>query len=278
MKKVLLTLIIATIALMATACTRVPPGEVGVKVYLNGGSKGVSQEVLGTGRYWIGFNEDLYLFPIFQQNYVWTKDSAEGSPTDESITFQTSDGMSMGADIGITYNIPQENVGKVFQKYRKGVNELTDIVLRNMVRDAFVKYASAYTAEEAYSTKKSALLDSVKARVIANAGKDGVVVNDIYYIGSMTLPKQILDALNNKIKAIQDAQRIENEVRSAKAEAEKAVAVAEGQALAMEAVARGNRALAASITPTLLELKRIEKWNGQLPQVQGGSGTFVTLK
>jgi regulator of protease activity HflC (stomatin/prohibitin superfamily) len=106
----------------------------------------------------------------------------------------------------------------------------------------------------------------------------GVVVNDIYYIGSMTLPKQILDALNNKIKAIQDAQRIENEVRSAKAEAEKAVAVAEGQALAMEAVARGNRALAASITPTLIELKRIEKWNGQLPQVQGGSGTFVTLK
>lgn len=278
MKKVLLTLIIATIALMATACTRVPPGEVGVKVYLNGGSKGVDQEVLGAGRYWIGFNEDLYLFPIFQQNYVWTKDSAEGSPTDESITFQTSDGMSMGADIGITYNIPPENVGKVFQKYRKGVNELTDVVLRNMVRDAFVKYASAYTAEEAYSTKKSALLDSVKTRVIANAGKDGVVVNDIYYIGSMTLPKQILDALNNKIKAIQDAQRIENEVRSAKAEAEKAVAVAEGQALAMEAVARGNRALAASITPTLIELKRIEKWNGQLPQVQGGSGTFVTLK
>ncbi len=278
MKKVLLTLIIATIALMATACTRVPPGEVGVKVYLNGGSKGVDQEVLGAGRYWIGFNEDLYLFPIFQQNYVWTKDSAEGSPTDESITFQTSDGMSMGADIGITYNIPPENVGKVFQKYRKGVNELTDVVLRNMVRDAFVKYASAYTAEEAYSTKKSALLDSVKTRVIANAGKDGVVVNDIYYIGSMTLPKQILDALNNKIKAIQDAQRIENEVRSAKAEAEKTVAIAEGKALAMEAEARGNRALAASITPTLIELKRIEKWNGQLPQVQGGSGTFVTLK
>ena len=278
MKKVLLTLIIATIALMATACTRVPPGEVGVKVYLNGGSKGVDQEVLGAGRYWIGFNEDLYLFPIFQQNYVWTKDSTEGSPTDESITFQTSDGMSMGADIGITYNIPPENVGKVFQKYRKGVDELTDVVLRNMVRDAFVKYASAYTAEEAYSTKKSALLDSVKTRVITNAGKDGVVVNDIYYIGSMTLPKQILEALNSKIKAIQDAQRIENEVRSAKAEAEKTVAVAEGKALAMEAEARGNKALAASITPTLIELKRIEKWNGQLPQVQGGSGTFVTLK
>ena len=278
MKKVLLTLIIATIALMATACTRVPPGEVGVKVYLNGGSKGVSQEVLGTGRYWIGFNEDLYLFPIFQQNHNWTKSATESSPTDESITFQTSDGMSMGADIGITYNIPAENVGSVFQKYRKGVDELTNVVLRNMVRDAFVHYASSYTAEEAYSTKKAALLDSVKVRVMKSAGKDGIVVSDIYYIGSMTLPKQILDALNNKIKTIQDAQRIENEVRSAKAEAEKTVVIAEGKALAMEAEARGNRALAASITPTLIELKRIEKWNGQLPQVQGGSGTFVTLK
>ena len=185
--------------------------------------------------------------------------------------------MNLDADIGITYGIKEENVGMVFQKYRKGVTELTDIVLRNMVRDAFVKYASNYTAEEAYSIKKATLIDSVTVSVKRQALESGVSVEKIYYIGSMRLPSQVLDALNSKITAVQDAQRIENEVRSAKAQAEKAVATAEGNSRAMEAEARGNRALAASITPTLIELKKIEKWNGQLPQVQGvGGGSNIT--
>jgi hypothetical protein len=58
MKKLLLA---AMLMASVVGCSKVPAGNVGVKVYLLGTNKGVDHEVLGVGRYWIGFNEELYL-------------------------------------------------------------------------------------------------------------------------------------------------------------------------------------------------------------------------
>ncbi len=88
MKNLVFVLLILLLSFGTVACTKVPSGHVGVKVYLLGGSKGVDSEELGVGRYWIGWNQELYLFPTFTQNTVWTADSREGSENDESITFQ----------------------------------------------------------------------------------------------------------------------------------------------------------------------------------------------
>jgi regulator of protease activity HflC (stomatin/prohibitin superfamily) len=227
-------------------------------------------------------NEELHIFPTFQQNYVWTKDSAEGSPNDESITFQTADGLSINADIGIQFRIEPSNVGKVFQTYRKGIDELTDGVLRSMVRDAFVTYASKYSAEEAYSTKKAELKDSVDSYVKRTAILSGITVDKVSYIGSMRLPPEVISSLNAKIQAVQTAQMKENELRSAKADAEKTIATADGEArsilLRAEAQSKANKILAASITRELVEYEKIKKWDGQLPQVAGGAGTIVDLR
>lgn len=117
-----------------SACVTVPAGNVGIKVNLLGSDKGVDDEQKSVGRYMRGMNESWFIFPTFTQNYVWTKNPTEGSENDESITFQTKKGMSASADVGISYHIKAYSVFKVFQKYRKGVDEITDIFLRNMVR------------------------------------------------------------------------------------------------------------------------------------------------
>ena len=46
--------------------TTVPAGYVGVRVNLYA-DKGVDNEVVGTGRYFVGINEQLYKFPTFNQ-------------------------------------------------------------------------------------------------------------------------------------------------------------------------------------------------------------------
>lgn len=282
MKKTIIAILLTFIALTSFGCSRVAPGECGVKVYLTGGSKGVSQEVLGPGRYWIGFNEELHIFPTFQQNYVWTLEAADGSPNDKSITFQTNDGLSINADIGIQFMILPEHVGQVFQTYRKGIDELNDIVLRNMVRDAFVNYASNYSAEEAYSTKKAELKDSVEAYVKRTAAISGVTVDKISYIGSMRLPKEVIASLNSKITAVQEAQRKENELRSAVADAEKRMAAARGDSAAIIINARGiaeaNRVINASLTPNLIAYEKIKKWDGKMPTVSGGATPIVDMR
>ena len=82
MKRTFCLFILAVFVFAAfTGCSKVPAGNVGIKVFLLGGAKGVDSQELGPGRYWIGWNEDLFLFPTWTQSYVWTKDPAEGSPT-----------------------------------------------------------------------------------------------------------------------------------------------------------------------------------------------------
>lgn len=261
-------------ALLMAGCSKVPVGNVGIKVYLLGGEKGVDHEVLGAGKYWIGFNEELYIFPTFAQNYVWEK---EGAP-DESLTFGTAEGLSISADLGITYSIQPDKVAVVFQKYRKGVDEITDIYLRNMVRDALVKAASTRGVETIYGAGKAELIEEVE-RTVRNQVKDiGIIIERVYWVGDLRLPPQVTQSINAKIQATQISMQRENEVKTAEAQAAIEVAQARGQADAKLTIAKAeaeslriqNAALKESTD--ILELRRIEvsklateKWDGKLP-------------
>lgn len=257
-----------------SGCSKVPAGNVGIKVHLLGSSKGVDSEELGPGRYWIGINEDLYLFPTFTQNYTWTKSSDEGSDKDESITFQTREGLSVNADVGVSYHLEPGKINDVFQKYRKGIDEITDVFMRNMVRDAFNQYGSQVNVESVYGAGKTELLRKVEDSVSESVSGIGIIVEKVYLIGSMRLPQQVIRALNSKIEATQRAEQRENELREAEAEAKKKVAEARGEAQSVltraEAQAKANQILARSVTAELIKYEATKRWDGKLPKFSGG--------
>jgi regulator of protease activity HflC (stomatin/prohibitin superfamily) len=257
-------IVVALLLVVVAGCSKVPAGHVGVKVYLLGTDKGVDHEELGVGRYWIGINEELYLFPTFQQNYVWTQNKDEGSPNNESFTFQTIEGLSVGADIGISYHIDPSKVGIIFQKYRRGVDEITDVFLRNMVRDALNNLASKLQIESIYGAGKQELMENVQTAVSEQVKEQGIVVDKIYAIGNFRLPQQVTNALNAKIEATQRAQQRENEVQEARAQAEKAKAEAEG-------IRVKQQLENSTLTPQILQKMWIEKWNGELPTLMAGN-------
>jgi regulator of protease activity HflC (stomatin/prohibitin superfamily) len=276
---------------VGTGCLdRVESGYVGVKVYTLGSDKG-EIEVLGTGKYYIGWNEELHRFPVFQQNYTWEKSSKDGG-VDESIVFQTVEGMQVGADVGISFHLDREKIGTIFQTYRRGVEEITDTFLRNHVRDALNAAGSKLTVESVYGSGKTDLIAEVEKNVKEKVEPTGIIVDKIYLIGSFRLPKQITQALNDKMGATQRAQQRQNEVAEAKAEADKAVEQARGRAesaklvaqqeadsllITAEAQAKANRVLSESLSPNLIQYKQIEKWNGVLPVTTLGSGTGTLL-
>lgn len=283
MKKLLLA---TAIALTLTACSDVPSGYVGIKIYMLGGDKGVDTQELGTGRYWIGVNEQLYIFPTFSQNQVWTKDKTEGSPNDDSMTFQTIEGLSVNTDIGITYAIDPKKVSLIFQKYRKGIDEITSVYMRSMVRDALVTEASTRKMESVYGQGKTELIDAVQARVQRQTADIGILVEKIYLVGELRLPQSVTTSINDKIGATQKTQQRENEVAQSKAEADKKVEDARGVAqstlLIAEADARAIalKGKAISENPLVIQLNAIERWNGTLPttMIPGSATPFVNLK
>lgn len=108
------------------------------------------------------------------------------------------------------------------------------------------------------------------------------------------------DSYNNAIAAKQVAQleyerrQIENQMAintanaeaeqkriAAQAEADKQVIAAEAEARAILAVAEAqadaNKKIADSLTDSLIEYQKIQTWDGKLPTVTGGSGTFVGI-
>lgn len=271
-------LIILCFVLIAVGCSKVPAGNVGIKVYLLGGDKGVSQEELGPGRYWIGINEELFIFPTFTQNYVWTKDPTEGSANDESITFQTIEGLEVSGDFGITYHIDPVKVSLLFQTYRRGIEEITDIFLRNLVRDEINKIASTLKVDEIYGMGKATMMDNINKQCALAVVEKGIIIEKISIVGKLRLPDPVVSSLNAKISATQQAIQAENELRKAEAEAKKRVAFAEGEA-------KANLTLAQSITPQLLQWKELEitqaaiaKWDGKRPMVEGGqSGLLMQI-
>jgi regulator of protease activity HflC (stomatin/prohibitin superfamily) len=264
------------------ACSTVPAGHVGVKVYLLGGSKGVDSEELGVGRYWIGMNEQLYIFPTYMQNYTWTKEPDSTGPEDESISFQTVEGMTANADVGISYQLDPTKINKIFQTYRRGVDEITDTFLRNMVRDALVKQASTKPIEYIYGAGKAELMAAVQADVQKQVTDIGIKIDKIYWIGEIRLPQTVIDSINAKNAATQMAQQRQNEVAQARAEAEKKVAEARGEAesvlLKAKAQAEANRELASSITPELVQYRALDKWDGVLPRMTGNQAVpFINV-
>lgn len=281
--KFMKVLMAAGLALSLAACSSVPSGYVGVKVKLYGGDKGVDTQELGPGRYWIGINEELHLFPTFTQNACWTKgaDPSCGSPNDESIGFQTIEGMTVSADIGLSYAVDTTKVADLFQKYRKGITEITDVYLRNHVRDALVTYASTRTVEDVYGRGKVEIMNSVEKSVREQIAPLGLKIENIYWIGEIRLPPKVIDSLNAKIQAVQMTQQRQNEVAQSKAEADKKIEEARGQAESIMVVAKSqaeaNMILAKSLTKELVEYKAIEKWSGELPRVTGGAVPFINM-
>lgn len=292
-KKLFMVAALAVMALATTACDQVPVGNVGIKVYKLGGSKGVDQETLTPGRYYIGWNEELFLFPTFAQNRVWTKETSAESPGDESITFQTTEGMSVNGDFGIQYTLDDDKITHLFQKYRRGVNEITTVFLRNEVRNAINEISSTLTVDSIYGPGKSEFMKAINDRVKSRVTADGINVDTIYLIGEFRLPAAVVERLNAKLAATQMAEQRRNEVAQAKAEADKKIeeargvaestklqaqANAENIAIQAEAQAKANRTLAASVTDELIRYQTVEKWNGAGPTMVGSGGPVVTVQ
>lgn len=264
----LFALMLGVVFLM-TGCDNVPAGHVGVQVEKYGDDRGVNVEVKSPGRYFNGPNVDMFLFPTFTQSHVW-----DSNKVDESFTFQTIEGLSVNTDLGISYFIAPENAAKVFQKYRKGVEEITSIYLRAMVRDALNIAGASVAVEDAYGKGKAALQQAVEDDVRRRAAEVGVTVEKVYFVNQMRLPEAVMRSINGKIAATQIAQQKENELRAAEADAAKAIALARGEA---EAARIRGEALRAN--PQILEQMAIEKWDGKLPQVLGNKATpFINLK
>jgi len=273
----------ALVMLSGCGMTTIPPGWEGIRVNNVGARRGTEDYPVQTGRlFYNPFTEDVYKYPTSKQNYVWAAGSTEGKANDESISFNSVEGTAISADVGAVFNVKTGKTPALFVAYRKDIGELTDGIIRNEVRDALNREAGRMKVMDIIGPKKSALLDSVK--VDLNAGPLGNYISfeTVSFVHAPRPDPQVAAAINAVITAMNNANAATAKVQQARAEAEQIVATARGDSASkvINAVgqAEANRILNASLTGNLIEWRKLEKWDGSLPQVTSGGGIIVGLK
>ena len=271
-------------ALLAVGCTRIGPGHVGVKVSMAGDAKGVESTPAVTG--WVFYNpffSSVYEWPTYVQQVVLTKSPDEGNPTNEEITFTNADQMVIAADISFAYTLDGEKVPYFFQKFRTDdMQQFSHGYLRSLIRDKFNEIAGKYKIESIMGDNATFIAE-VKAAVQKDVAPYGVVLEPQFgFIGAPRPPQAVIDMINAKVGAVQLAQQKQNELVQVTAdmakEREKTDTYARNTLTMADAQATANRKIADSITPTLIQLRQLEKWNGELPYINGGStNPFISL-
>lgn len=252
---------------------RINPGEIGVIVNLLGDDRGVEQKEATIGIHFIAPWKTVYKFPTFEQNHQWTES--------DSFVFQTSEGLSVQSDIGISYHLNPEKIYLLFAKYRRGMDEITHLFIRNNLRDAINRHASKMKIEELIGPKKEEFFTNIHDSLKKELDDLGFVITHVYIIGQFTVPDNVKEALNAKIAATQKAQQRENELRETEAKAKMLVAESEGISKSIlikaRAEADANNLISKSLNKDLLQWNSINKWDGKLPYAMSGNGTPFIL-
>lgn len=283
MKKFVMLVMAVVMGMVLSGCMQtVEPGNVGIKISKVGDNRGVSKDHLVSGWvFYLPFTTKIVEYPVFNQRVAWSHNVGKGEATNEELSFQTKDSVPVTLDIAVNYTLLDSKVPEFYTKFRADkITQFTHGYMRDQCRNVIANVGSEYTFDEVNGAKKEEFFAKINSNLAKDLAPYGVVItsNGVSSIGALRPPDGLRQAIAAKVKAIQDSQRITNELQSSVAEAKKKVAEAEGEAAAM-------RAKSASITPQFMELKkleieaaRVEKWDGVLPVTMLGSGSNTLLQ
>lgn len=248
-----------TLVFLFFSCERIDAGHVGVKVNLYGDNKGVSDVTEVTGMVFFNpITHNIYEFPTYIQHKEYSGENA--------FIVNSKDGSEFHISPIINYSVKRDKVPSIFAKYRRSLGEIEDGFLKTNIYDAFRMTANFYTAEELISNRQ--LFETkVRATLDASLLPEGFIINQL--TSNLVYPETFKRAIEAKNNAVQGALMAENKVKQAEAEAKIKVATAQGNAEAMltsaKAEAEANSLKQKTITPMLLQLEFINKWDGKLP-------------
>jgi len=222
----------------------IQPGYVGVKVLFGN----VKEGVLQNGFHIVNPLLNIVKMDARLQSYTMSVSTQEGERTgDDAIDALTSEGLMVKLDLTAWYRLIPEDAPSVYRSI--GLDYVSKVVrplLRTSIRDIAVRY----TAEDIYSSKRNEFTDSIITHAIILAKGKGIEIDRIL-LRNVKLPKEIENAINAKISADQEAQKMEFVLAKEEKEKERKIIEAEG-------IQQANKIISKSLTSSYLTWYRIE--------------------
>lgn len=242
----------------------VEPGETGV--VSDWGE--VQPWTYAEGFHWVSPFYDVVHMTLRTQTY----DMGGVAPADmdfgpePSVNVLTEDQLAVRMDVSVQFHLDRGSAPEVFRLFGADyAGRLVHPIVRSAIRDA----ASTFSAMELVDDRarlqiemEARVEELLHATVIARGLPEGAIVLDNILLRNIDLPDTLEESIANVQRQRQETERALQALETARAEAERAVVVAEAasrvRAIDAEAEASANRMVAASLTPEVIELRRIE--------------------
>lgn len=265
-------------------CTvKVPTGYVGVVYSMNGGVIG---ETLSQGWHIVSPTKHVTKYTVgIEQSYL-TADDKGDSDKDESFTASSSEGKSVAIDLTFTYQYDADHIAEVFTRFKgKSGDEVKNSFIKPNVIAWTKEVIARYKVADMLGTKRADINAELTNYLAEKASAYHIIISNASLI-NISVDEQTEKAINDKIKATQDAEKqaIENQMNidkaTADAESKRIEAQAKADALKIEAdaEAEANAKINASLTDNIIRQQYIDKWNGELPKVSGDSSPIVDIR
>lgn len=181
----------------------------------------------------------------------------------------SKDLQTVQTNLAINYRVDTK---KSYSIYKNVGADYENVLVVPAVNEVLKAISSAYTAEESV-TNRVLISDGLVKGLNEKLNDSGLYVTDVNIID--------FDFSDAFIQAIEEKQVAQQKLLTAETEKQTAIAKAEAEAetikIKAQAEAEANKVLSESITNNVIEYNKIEKWDGKLPQVTGGSGTLINL-
>ena len=286
---VLAVIIIAGLVIGFFCMEKVPAGYVGVVYNMNGGIDG---EILQQGWHFVPPNKKVTIYSIgIEQSYLTAEDKGDSSD-DESFKTPTADGKSLTVDLEFSYKFDQAKIADTFIMFKgQSGKDVKNTFIKPKMKAWTQEVTAKYPVTDVFGDKRQELNEALDVYLKQKFEPYGIVIDTVNFT-SISTDEETQAAIQKKVNAQQELELANIEAKTAKVQAEKDKEVAqiaaeqkkiqaEGDAEATrikaQAEADANREVAASLTPELIEKLKYEQWDGELPQVQGGSTPIVNL-
>jgi regulator of protease activity HflC (stomatin/prohibitin superfamily) len=184
----------------------------------------------------------------------------------------SKDLQSVNAKLAVNYRLDPLKVQEVFKTIGK---QYKDIIVNPQVQEAFKQVTAQYTAEELI-TKREEVKGKARTVLSDRLKRFNVIVDDLTIVNFDFASQEFKNAIEQKQVAAQNVLRTQQELQQAKVEAEKRVVEAKARAdsllLEADAAAKAQQLQQQSLSELYIQNKAVEKWDGKLPQVNGGTG------
>ena len=171
--------------------------------------------------------------------------------------------------LAINYRVDS---AKSFSIYKNIGRNYESVLMTPAVNEVLKATTAKYTAEESV-TNRAIISEGLVTGLNDKLNAEGLYVTDVNII-NFDFSEAFITAIEEKQVAQQKLLKAETEKQTAITNAE---AEAETIRIRAQAEAEANRIVSESLNEIIIENKKIEKWNGQLPQVQGGAEPLVSI-